>query len=110
MSVFLDTTIRRTVSIPKTVGNESILAIVEVGGKLLNKDVVYQMFFEHGAEKVKSALEKIYVERGGSKENFAKVIGEARKRVDGKEEVPVVATSKKEGKKKVSNKIPKLNS
>lgn len=108
MSVFLDTTIRRTVSIPKTVGSESILAIVEVGGKLLNKDVVYQMFFEHGAKDVKSALEKIYVERGGSKENFAKVINEAKKRVGDKEDSPATP-AKKEKKKVISNKVPKSN-
>lgn len=84
MNSFLDTTIRRTVSIPKVYKGNNILAIVDVGGKLLNKDVIYQKFFELGSDAVKEFLLKEFTDRGGTKENFVAMLESAQKKVNGK--------------------------
>jgi hypothetical protein len=103
MNNFLDTTIRRTVSIPKSFNGESILALVDVGGKLLNKDVIYQKFFELGANSVKEFLQKEFANRGGSKDNFITMLEASRKKVEGR--FVVVEEKTKVKKKVVKNSI-----
>ena len=81
MQDFLGTTIRRTISVPKYFNGESIFAIVDIGGKLLNKDIIYQKFFEFGVEGVKNYLQEEFIRRGGSKENFLKMLDTTQKRL-----------------------------
>lgn len=77
---WLDSTIRRTVSIPKFVNGESIFALVDIGGKLFNKDVIYQKFFEFGFAEVKKFVETEFIKRGGNKRNFNKYLTEQTKK------------------------------
>ena len=84
MQDFLGTTIRRTVSIPKYSHGESILAIVDIGGKLFNKDFIYQKFFEFGVGGVKNHILEEFIRRGGSKENFFKMLDTIQKRLEEK--------------------------
>lgn len=62
--------IRRSISIPKQIGQDNILALIDLGGKIFNKDTVYSMFFELGFPAVKAHLLAEFKRRGGSEEQF----------------------------------------
>jgi hypothetical protein len=74
------TVIRRTVTIPIVVNEDNILALAEVGGKLWSKELIYQMFFEHGAPLVRAAILKEIKKRGGSEKDFKSMIESAKKK------------------------------
>ena len=73
--------IRRTVTIPKFFGKENILAVIELGGEVLNKDRVYQKFFEYGLEGVKKEILKELKTRGGNENTFKNLLEKAVKKV-----------------------------
>jgi hypothetical protein len=79
----LDTVIRRTVSIPKRASSgESILAVIDMGGKLLNKEMIYQKFFEYGLNGVKNLLKEEVKSRGGNDATFAKILSDMNKKYE----------------------------
>ncbi len=76
--------IRRTVTIPKYFGKEDILAIIDVGGQVLNKDRIYQKFFEYGLPGVKEEIIKELKIRGGDEETFKILLNMAKKKFKNK--------------------------
>lgn len=74
--------IRRTATIPLfTPKKENVLALLEVGGKVENKNWVYENFFLEGYAGVKEkVLEKIK-EKGGDEEVFKNMFKIAEKKV-----------------------------
>lgn len=72
-----ETIIRRTVSIPKQLNNVNILALIEVGGKLYSKDLVYQKFFEYGLKGVMEDIQKEISKKGGSEKKFNELMKKA---------------------------------
>ncbi len=74
--------IRRTATIPVLHNSENILAIIEVGGKLVNKNWIYEQFFIEGLKNVKSNMLKIVKERGGTEKDFKEMLDKAKKKVD----------------------------
>lgn len=75
----IENQIRRTVTIPKKVGNEDVLAIIEVGAKLWNKHIIYKMFFESAVSDVKKQIIEEIKKRGGDEKNYEKAIKDAQK-------------------------------
>lgn len=69
-NVFNSNVIRRSVSIPVTVDDLNIIALVNLGGKLFNRDLTYQLFFKFGAKGVHDFLLAEFQNRGGSAKEF----------------------------------------
>lgn len=76
-----ETVIRRTVSIPVQINGDNILALIEIGGKLWNKDLIYQKFFEVGVDGVKAQIEEEIIKRGGTKEQYTAMIERAKEKI-----------------------------
>ena len=73
--------IRRTATIPVQHNKENILAIIEVGGTLVNKNWVYEQFFIEGLKGVKSSILQRIKERGGTEKDFNEMLSLAEKKV-----------------------------
>ncbi len=69
-NVFNSDIIRRTVSVPRTADDLNVIALVNLGGKLFNRDLTYQLFFKFGAKKVYEFLKEEFIGRGGSLKEF----------------------------------------
>lgn len=81
-SLQLDSTvIRRTVSIPIQINGDNILALIEIGGKLWNKDIIYQKFFELGVKGVIEDIRLEVLKRGGTEEQFNSMIKKANEKI-----------------------------
>lgn len=79
----MDMKIRRIVSIPKVADKEDVLALIEVGGKMFNKDLIYQKFFSHGAKGVKQEILDEIKTRGGNEKDFQKMMKQAQDKNNG---------------------------
>lgn len=78
---------RRTVTIPKKVGGKDILALIELGGKVLkSKDVVYQRIFELAYEPLKKVLKDEVYRNGGDDDHFARLLNEAEQKLKNRAE------------------------
>lgn len=74
--------IRRTATIPLfTPLKENILALLEVGGKVENKNWVYESFFIEGYNGVKAKILEKIKEKGGDNEVFENMLKIAEKKV-----------------------------
>jgi len=62
--------IRRTVFIPKFLNGEDVIALIEVGGQVFSKEMIYRKFFEHGLENVRSEILDEIIKRGGTEKDF----------------------------------------
>ena len=58
-------TVRRSVTMPKIVSGINVLALIEVGGQIFNKDATYTKIFEFGIPQLKEFLKKEAIEKGG---------------------------------------------
>jgi hypothetical protein len=81
--------IRRTATIPVNHNGENILAIIEVGGILVNKNWIYEQFFIEGLKSAKQNMLKIIKERGGTEKDFEEMLQEAVKKVELELESPI---------------------
>ena len=76
-----DSIIRRTVSIPKQLNGDDVLAVIEVGGRLFSKDMIYQKFFEHGLAGVMEEIKKEIKKKGGDEKKFRELLKKASGKV-----------------------------
>ena len=74
--------IRRTATIPVQHNKENILAVIEVGGMLVNKNWIYEQFFIEGLKGVKANILKKIKERGGTEKDFNGLLSSAEKKVN----------------------------
>ena len=84
MKDFIGNTIRRTVLIPKTYEGIDILALIEVGGALTNKELTYLNFFNKGAKLVQEDIINEIKSRGGSDKTFKDMMADAKKKLSKK--------------------------
>jgi len=69
-NVFNSDIIKRTVSVPKTADDLNVIALINLGGRLFNRDLTYQLFFKFGAKKVYEFLKGEFIGRGGNVKKF----------------------------------------
>lgn len=50
--------IRRQTTIPKSVNKRNVLAVIEVGGKMVNKDYIYQRVWEIALPQLEKELKE----------------------------------------------------
>lgn len=62
--------VRRTITIPRRVNDKDLLALIEVGGMIINKEVIYELFFKNSYDSVKVAILEAYKARGGNEKDF----------------------------------------
>lgn len=74
--------IRRTATIPVKHKDDDILALIEVGGKVENKNWIYEQFFINGFKGTKDEIIRKIKEKGGSQKNFDKMMSDARAKIE----------------------------
>jgi len=85
MAIFTkEIAVRRTITLPRKVNGKDLLALIEIGGKILNKEVIYELFFKTAYSEVKEKILKAYLARGGTEKDFHKMLSEAEGIVDSK--------------------------
>ena len=68
--------IRRTVFIPQVINGEDVIALIEVGGRVFSKEMVYRKFFEHGLKQVKADIVSEMKKRGSTEKDFEQMMKE----------------------------------
>lgn len=76
--------VRRTITIPRSVDGKDLLALIDVGGKILNKEVIYELFFKESYFMVKKQILKAYLARNGTEREFRDMLKKAETDVDNK--------------------------
>lgn len=74
--------IRRTATIPVKHNDDDILALIEVGGKVENKNWIYEQFFINGFKGTKEEILRKIKEKGGTAKNFEKMMNDARGKIE----------------------------
>jgi hypothetical protein len=77
----VDTSIRRTVSIPRVIGKHPILALIELGGDVFSKDLIYQRFFEYGVEGVERDIQTELKKKGVADTEYRRMLDDAVRKV-----------------------------
>ena len=102
-------TIKRVVTIPTYSEGINVLDVLEVGGKIFSKDMIYQKVFEHGIVGVINDIKAEIKKRGGTPdERFDSMLelaeNERLARSNGKSKTADKKVISKPGRKKVRRK------